>query len=60
MDRLEFTAVSSGERIDKALTDASEGELTRSFAVKLIESGDCTVNGIAVPKNYKLKAGDSV
>ena len=61
MDRLEFTAVSSGERIDKALADASDGELTRSFAAKLIEDGRCTVNGAAVTgKNLKLKAGDIV
>ena len=57
---LEFTAVTAGERIDKALSDASEGEITRSFSAKLIEDGACTVNGIAVPKNYRLRAGDNV
>ena len=57
---LEFTAGTAGERIDKALSDASEGEITRSFAAKLIEDGACTVNGIAVPKNYRLRAGDNV
>ena len=57
---LEFTAVTAGERIDKALSDASEGEITRSFAAKLIEDGACTVNGMTVQKNYRLKAGDNV
>ena len=60
MMMLEFTAERSGERIDKAVSEASEGEITRSFAVKLIESGDCTVNNDAVPKNYKLREGDEV
>ncbi|MBQ3841160.1 MAG: RluA family pseudouridine synthase [Ruminiclostridium sp.] len=60
MSRLEFTAETAGERIDKAVSDASDGEITRSFAAKLIEDGGCTVNGTAVPKNYRLKAGDCV
>ncbi len=60
MDRLEFITETAGERLDKAVADASQGELTRSFTVKLIEDGSCTVNGIAVPKNYKLRAGDNV
>ena len=60
MERLEFTAENAGERIDKAVSEASGGELTRSFAAKLIEDGGCTVNGAAVTKNYKLKTGDAV
>ncbi|MBP5604669.1 MAG: RluA family pseudouridine synthase [Ruminiclostridium sp.] len=60
MDRLEFTAENAGERIDKAVSEASGGELTRSFAARLIENGGCTVNGTAAAKNYKLKAGDTV
>ena len=60
MNRLEFTADVSGERIDKAVADSSDGELTRSFAAKLISDGAVTVNGAAVPKNYKLRAGDAV
>lgn len=60
MKKLEFTAETSGDRIDKALSDMSDGELTRSFAAKLIDDGACTVNGKAVAKNYKLKAGDAV
>ena len=57
---LEFTAGTAGERIDKALSDAFEGEITRSFAAKLIEDGACTVNGMTVQKNYRLRAGDNV
>ena len=60
MSRLEFTAGTAGERIDKAVADASDGDMTRSFAAKLIEDGACTVNGAAVQKNYRLRAGDSV
>ena len=60
MERLEFTAEADGDRIDKAVSEASGGELTRSFAAKLIEDGSCRVNGIVVPKNYRLKAGDEV
>ena len=60
MNRLEFTAETAGERLDRAIADMSDGELTRSFSVKLIEDGGCTVNGVIVPKNYKLRAGDEV
>ncbi len=60
MERLEFTAEDAGERIDKAVSEASGGELTRSFAARLIENGSCTVNGTAAAKNYKLKVGDTV
>ena len=60
MNRLEFAAVQAGERLDKAVSEASEGELSRSFAAKLIEDGGCTVNGTIVPKNYKLRTNDSV
>ena len=60
MNSLEFLAEVGGARIDKAVADASEGEITRSFAAKLIEDGNCTVNGSAVSKNYKLKVGDNV
>lgn len=60
MKRLEFIAGTDGERIDKAVAAASEGELTRSYAALLIWNKGCTVNGNIVPKNYKLHAGDSV
>lgn len=60
MRTLEFTAESDGERIDKAIAAASDGELTRSYAASLIADKSCRVNGEAVPKNYRLKAGDEV
>ena len=58
MKTYSFTAESSGERIDKFLSDMSGGELTRTAAASLAESGNCLVNGKPVKKNYKLKAGD--
>ncbi|MGN0618178.1 MAG: RluA family pseudouridine synthase [Ruminiclostridium sp.] len=60
MSELIFTAESSGDRLDKFVSEASCGEITRSAAAKLIEEGGCLVNGSAAPKNYKLKAGDRV
>lgn len=60
MEILEFTADTSGERLDKFISLCSDGELTRSSAVKLIEDGSCTVNERSVPKNYKLKSGDKI
>ncbi len=60
METLEFTAEEAGTRLDKFVSEQTEGEITRSAAVKLIEDGNCTVNGKAVQKNYKLKAGDKI
>jgi len=60
MRTLEFTAETDGERIDKAVAEASDGELTRSYAAQLITEQACRVNGTAVHKNYRLKAGDTV
>ena len=60
MEILEFTANEAGARLDKFVSDSTGGEITRSAAVKLIEDGNCTVEGRAVQKNYKLKAGDRV
>ncbi len=60
MSELIFTAESSGDRLDKFVSEASCGEITRSAAAKLIEEGGCLVNGNTAPKNYKLKAGDRV
>jgi len=60
METLEFTAEEAGTRLDKFISEQTEGEITRSAAVKLIEDGNCTVNGKTVQKNYKLKAGDKV
>lgn len=60
METLEFTAVEAGIRLDKFVSEQTEGEITRSAAVKLIEDGNCTVNGKQVQKNYKLKSGDKI
>ena len=60
MSELIFTAETSGDRLDKFVSEASSGEITRSAAAKLIEEGGCLVNGSTAPKNYKLKAGDRV
>ncbi|MDR2531951.1 MAG: RluA family pseudouridine synthase [Oscillospiraceae bacterium] len=49
----------TGERLDKWVSENVEG-ISRSLAVNFIESGICTVNGIAVAKNYRLKSGDKV
>lgn len=48
----------SGERIDRYLSD-SEG-ISRSMAVKLIESGNVRVNKSPSNKNYKLRSGDEI
>lgn len=48
----------AGKRIDAFVADSTE--LTRSAAAKLVESGDITVLGKEVAKNYKLRAGDVV
>ncbi|MBQ8903210.1 MAG: RluA family pseudouridine synthase [Oscillospiraceae bacterium] len=60
METLEFTAEEAGTRLDKFVSEQTDGEITRSAAVKLIEDGNCTVNGKAVQKNYKLRAGDRI
>ncbi len=60
-DGVQKLAVSDGdvgERIDRFLT--ASADLSRSLAVKLIESGDVTVGGKTVNKNYKLRLGDEI
>ena len=61
MEPLEFTVEreQTGERID-ALLSSLIGELSRSGAQKLLESGDVLVNGVAVRKNYRAAAGDRI
>ena len=46
----------AGQRADKFICENTE--LSRSFAVTLLESGDCLVNGVPCKKNYKLRDGD--
>ncbi len=60
MNELRLTAETSGDRLDKFISESSNGDITRSAAVKLIENGSCLVNGKAEGKNYKLKIGDEV
>ena len=47
-----------GARLDAFVSEVTE--LSRSGAVKLIESGEITVSGAPVSKKYALKAGDTV
>lgn len=60
MNSFEFVAEQSGDRLDKFLSDSGETGLTRTAAARLIENGSCTVNGLNVQKNYKLREGDRV
>ena len=48
----------AGVRLDAFVSEVTE--LSRSAAVKLIESGEITVLGAPVSKKYALKAGDTV
>lgn len=52
-------AGTTGERIDALLPRIVPG-LSRAAAQRLVESGDVTVDGQAVKKNYKLTAGQTV
>jgi len=47
-----------GKRLDVYVAER-EG-MTRSASAKLLESGNATVNGKTVPKNYRLREGDTV
>ena len=59
MEELYFTAVQSGERIDRFLSVDLE-DLSRSYIQKLLKDGGITVNGKSVKANYKLNAGDKI
>lgn len=48
----------AGRRIDQYV--AERCECTRSAAQKWLENGDVRIGGIAVPKNYRLRPGDTV
>lgn len=54
---MEITAKESGIRIDKYISEHAEG-ISRSFAAKLAESGQITLNGHPVEKKYKTTEGD--
>lgn len=53
---LTVTSEFAGLRADKYICDNTV--LSRSFAVTLLESGGCLVNGVPCKKNCKLKDGD--
>ena len=61
VDAFIFTADAShaGERIDKFLCTQID-TMTRSAVQKVIDSGTVTVGGVAVTKNYKVRAGDKI
>lgn len=49
------------KRLDVFLSERDESAAaTRSYVQKIIEDGHVLVNGAVRPKNYRLKAGDSV
>ena len=53
---LMVTSEYDGTRADKFISENSD--ISRSFAVSLIESGNCLLNKNACGKNYKVKSGD--
>ena len=46
-----------GQRLDVFLSETEE-DLTRSQAQKLLQDGLVSVNGVVVPKNYKIRKDD--
>lgn len=60
MNNLEIVYEQGYERLDKFLCENEQVELTRTAAAKLIDNGNCTVNGKTVQKNYKLRVGDKI
>lgn len=58
MDEIVLEVESSGERLDKFVSDNSE--ISRSFAARLAADGNITVNGRAADKKTKLKSGDVI
>ena len=49
----------AGGRIDAWLSDQRE-DLTRSAAARLLEDGQVTCDGKPLPKNYRLRGGESL
>ncbi len=47
-----------GKRLDVYV--AERGNITRSASAKLVEHGGVTVNGLKMPKNYRLRENDTV
>ncbi|PLX70875.1 MAG: RNA pseudouridine synthase [Denitrovibrio sp.] len=55
---IEITAEENSERLDAFI--ASQSDITRSFAEKLISEGFVKVNGESRQKKYKVKSGDHI
>ena len=55
---LAVSAEDKGTRLDQFV--ATNADLTRSAAARLIEDGAVTVNGKAVAKNYKVNQNDAI
>jgi 23S rRNA pseudouridine1911/1915/1917 synthase len=58
MEKIEFVCENTADRLDALV--AENTDISRSRAVKLIESGDITVNGKTANKKSSLKAGDRI
>ncbi|WP_277656241.1 RluA family pseudouridine synthase [Seleniivibrio woodruffii] len=58
MKTINLKAEISGERLDAFI--ASNSDISRSHAEKLIAEGQVTVNGSPREKKYKVKAGDDI
>ncbi|WP_415238451.1 RluA family pseudouridine synthase [Seleniivibrio woodruffii] len=58
MKTINLKAEISGERLDAFI--ASNSDISRSHAEKLIAEGQVTVNGSTREKKYKVKAGDDI
>jgi len=53
-----ITIENVGERVDKFVSDNSE--ITRSYAQKLIDDGNVTINQKHIKSNYKLRLNDEI
>ncbi len=53
---LTVTGEFEGARADRFISDKSD--ISRSYAVSLMENGNCLLNNKACEKNYKVKNGD--
>ena len=62
MSNYSFIAEKSdvGIRLDKWLSEQDEVDITRSAAIKIIESGGVKVNGFTAKKSYTLSDGDII
>lgn len=55
---MEVTEEFGGARADKFIADNSR--ISRSLAAKLLESGECLIDGRVCGKNYKVSVGEKV